>query len=66
MVETLVELDDLLAGLDPDLGLVPGGQRIRRGHTNGPRPMHLPHGWLDDPDDATPLPAEADALVSGG
>jgi nifR3 family TIM-barrel protein len=66
MVETLAELDDLLAGLDPDLGLVPGGQRIHRGHTNGPRPVHLPHGWLDDPDDASPLPPEADALVSGG
>jgi tRNA-dihydrouridine synthase len=66
MVETLAELDDLLAGLDPDLGLVPGGLRIHRGHTNGPRPVHLPHGWLDDPDDASPLPPEADALVSGG
>ena len=66
MVETLAELDDLLAGLDPDLELVPGGQRIHRGHTNGPRPVHLPHGWLDDPDDASPLPPEADALVSGG
>ena len=49
MVETLAELDDLSAGLDPDLELVPGGQRIHRGHTNGPRPVHLPHGWLDDP-----------------
>ena len=42
------------------------GLRTRRGHTNGPRPVHLPHRWLDDPDDAAPLPAEADALVSGG
>ncbi|HEX6787272.1 MAG TPA: tRNA dihydrouridine synthase DusB [Acidimicrobiales bacterium] len=66
LVDTLAELDDLLAGLDPDLGLVPGGLRIHRGHTNGPRPVHLPHGWLDDPYDASPLPAEADALVSGG
>ena len=24
------------------------------------------HGWLDDPDDLTPLPRDADALVSGG
>ena len=65
-VDSLGELDDLLATLDPDLALVPGGLRIRRGHTNGPRPVHLPHGWLDDRDDATPLPPEADALVSGG
>ena len=66
MVETLAELGDLLAGLHPYLELVPGGQRIHRGHTNGPRPVHLPYGWLDDPDDASPLPPEADALVSGG
>ena len=66
MVESLAELDDLLAGLDPGLELVPGGLRIHRGHTNGPRPVHLPHGWLDDPDDASPLAPEADALVSGG
>jgi nifR3 family TIM-barrel protein len=65
-VESLGELEDLLATLDPDLTLVPGGLRIRRGHTNGPRPVHLPHGWLDDRDDATPLPPEAEALVSGG
>jgi hypothetical protein len=65
-VTTLAELDDLLATLDPTASLVPDGQRIRRGHTNGPRPVRLPDGWLDDRDDLTPLPAEADALVSGG
>ena len=65
-VSSLSELDDLLATLDPSLEVVPGGLRAHRGHTNGPRPVHLPHGWLDDPDDLTPLPSEADALVSGG
>ncbi len=65
-VSSLDELDDLLATLDPALEVVPGGLRAHRGHTNGPRPVHLPHGWLDDPDDLTPLPREADALVSGG
>ena len=63
---SLSELDDLLATLDPSLGVVPGGLRAHRGHTSGPRPVHLPHRWLDDPDDLTPLPSEADALVSGG
>jgi nifR3 family TIM-barrel protein len=63
---SLAELDDLVTSLDPGLALVPGGLRIRRGHTNGPRPVHLPHGWLDDPEDATPPEPEADALVSGG
>ena len=65
-VSSLGELDDLLATLDPSLEVVPGGLRAHRGHTNGPRPVHLPHRWLDDPDDLTPLPSEAEALVSGG
>jgi hypothetical protein len=65
-VSSLAELDDLLATLDRGLDVVPGGLRAHRGHTNGPRPVHLPHGWLDDPDDLTPLPRDADALVSGG
>jgi hypothetical protein len=65
-VSSLAELEDLAGSLDPDVSLVPAGLRIRRGHTNGPRPVHLPHGWLDDPDDATPPEPAADALVSGG
>ncbi len=48
-VSTLAELDDLLAALDPHLRVVPGGERIRRGHTNGPIRVALPDGFLDDP-----------------
>ena len=33
--------------------VVPGGERIRRGHTNGPIRVALPAGYLDDLDDAT-------------
>ena len=65
-VSSLAELDDLLAALNPEATLLPGGLRIRRGHTNGPRPVHLPERWLEDPDDVTALSPEADALVSGG
>jgi tRNA-dihydrouridine synthase len=65
-VSSVGELDDLLGPLDPSLEVVPGGLRAHRGHTNGPRAVHLPHGWLDDPEDLTPLPRDADALVSGG
>ncbi|MFT3851471.1 MAG: tRNA dihydrouridine synthase DusB [Ilumatobacteraceae bacterium] len=65
-ISTLMELDDLLAALDPALALVPGGERIRRGHTNGPIRVALPAGYLDDPDDATP-PDDADVMaLSGG
>ena len=65
-VSTLAELDDLLAALDPSLALVPGGERIRRGHTNGPIRVALPAGYLDDLDDATP-PDDAHVMaLSGG
>jgi nifR3 family TIM-barrel protein len=47
-VSTLGELEDVLAGLDPTARIVPGGERIKRGHTNGPVRVSLPDGWLDD------------------
>ncbi|MBC8365156.1 MAG: tRNA dihydrouridine synthase DusB [Actinobacteria bacterium] len=65
-IESLEDLDRQLAGLDPHLALDPDSLRIPRSHRNGPRRVVLPEGWLDDPDDATPPPAEAEALVSGG
>ena len=64
MVSSLPELDDVLAELDPTLELVEGGRRFKRGHTNGPRPVHLPHGYLDDRDD--PTPPSLDAEIAGG
>jgi nifR3 family TIM-barrel protein len=69
-VSSLAELDDLLAALDPSATVVPGGDRIRRGHTNGPIKVALPAGFLDDPDllelDTT-VPDDADVLaLSGG
>jgi nifR3 family TIM-barrel protein len=65
-VSTLSELDDLLADLDPALTLVPGGERIRRGHTNGPIKVALPPGYLDHLDDLT-VPDDAGVMaLSGG
>jgi hypothetical protein len=69
-VSTLAELDDLLAGLDPAMTVVEGGERIRRGHTNGPIRVALPDGFLDDRDalehDLT-VPADDDVMaLSGG
>ncbi len=49
-VSSLAELDDLLGALDPAATVVPGGERIRRGHTNGPIRVALPDGFLDDLD----------------
>ena len=50
---------------DPTLEIAPNALRAARGHTNGPRPVVLPEGWLDLVDDPTP-PEGAELLVSGG
>jgi len=65
LVSSLAELDDRLGALEPGLTLPPDARRLPRGHTNGPRPVALPAGWLEDLDDPRP-PAGADAFVSGG
>ena len=66
MVDSLDELDGLIGEMDHALELVPGGQRIARGHTNGPRPVSLPHGYLDNLDDDTPPSAEEESMANGG
>lgn len=62
-VASLAELDQLLDGLDRDIEIVAGGERLARGHTQGPQRVSLPDGWLDD-SDASPAPEAA--LVGGG
>ena len=62
---SLAEVDELLDGLDPEMAFPPEAMRMARGHTNGPRPVHLPAGWLDRVDDPSP-PVGGDILVSGG
>ena len=59
------EIDDVLASVDPSLELPAEARRMRRGHTDGPRQVTLPEGWLDLVDDPTP-PEGAELLVSGG
>jgi nifR3 family TIM-barrel protein len=65
LVETLADLDAVLDELDPTVEIAPNALRAARGHTNGPRPVVLPEGWLDLVDDPTP-PEGAELLVSGG
>lgn len=67
-VSSLAELDDHLAELDPSLEIVDGGERIKRGHTNGPIKVSLPEGYLDHLDDAGfVVPDDADVMaLSGG
>jgi tRNA-dihydrouridine synthase len=62
---SLAEVDELLGGLDSELPFPAEATRMARGHTNGPRPVRLPAGWLDHVDDPTP-PVGGDVLVSGG
>jgi len=62
---SLDEVTGLLDGLDPDLPFPPEARRMARGHTNGPKPVRLPAGWLDQVDDPTP-PTGGDVLASGG
>jgi nifR3 family TIM-barrel protein len=62
---SLAEVHGLLSTLDPHLAFPPAALRLARGHTNGPRPVHLPTDWLERADDPTP-PAGGDILASGG
>ena len=65
LVSSLAELSAILGDVDPALTLPAGILRLPRGHTEGPRPVHLPDGWLDLIEDPTP-PEGAELLVSGG
>ncbi len=62
---SLAQLHQLLDGLDGHLAFPDEARRQPRGHTNGPKPVRLPPGWLDGVDDPTP-PTGGDVLVSGG
>jgi nifR3 family TIM-barrel protein len=64
-LDSLAELDAAVARLDHSQPMPVEALRMARGHTNGPRPVALPDGWLRNVDDLTP-PDGGDELVSGG
>ncbi len=65
-ISSLGELDGILGELDPALQLVEGGERIKRGHTNGPIRVALPEHFLDHRDELV-IPDDADVMaLSGG
>jgi nifR3 family TIM-barrel protein len=64
LVDSLDELDELLAGLDPHEPF-PSDADGPRGRQGSPGRVVLPERWLDDPDDAT-VPLGADLDHSGG
>ena len=65
-IASIAELDGILAELDPATHLVDGGERVKRGHTNGPIKVALPERYLDDRDDLV-IPDDNDVMaLSGG
>ncbi|HEU4321441.1 MAG TPA: tRNA dihydrouridine synthase DusB [Acidimicrobiia bacterium] len=64
-VSSLSELEDLVGKLDADVPFPEQANHMVRGHSHGPRPVRLPHGFLDDRDGAQ-LDREAEEVVSGG
>jgi nifR3 family TIM-barrel protein len=66
MISSLAELELVVSRIDPSLELVAGGERITRGHSNGPIRVALPDGYLDDLDSAE-IPDDDEVMaLSGG
>jgi nifR3 family TIM-barrel protein len=65
-VSRLAELEEVLAGADRVQPFPPAAMRVARGKTGGTQKVALPEGYLDDLEDATPPPVEAEAADSGG
>lgn len=66
MVNSMDELTGLAHQLDRELSIVAGGERLTRGHTNGPIRVVLPEGFLDHRDDLLPPEDAAVTTLSGG
>jgi nifR3 family TIM-barrel protein len=51
LIKSVAELEDIIAALLDKVAanttIVVGGERIKRGHTNGPIKVAIPEGWLD-------------------
>jgi nifR3 family TIM-barrel protein len=65
-VATLAELEDVLSGVDRSQPFPPDAMRVARGKSGGMQRVALPEGYLDDLEDATPPPVEAEVADSGG
>jgi nifR3 family TIM-barrel protein len=65
-ISSLAELDGILDEADPTTEMVAGGERIKRGHSNGPIKVSLPEHFLDDRDELV-IPDDNDVMaLSGG
>jgi nifR3 family TIM-barrel protein len=64
-VDSVDQLRTILDQWDPDIPFPEEANRMVRGHSHGPRPVRLPHGFLDHRD-GDRLGREAEQVVSGG
>ena len=64
-VSSVDELTELVGELDTDIPFPAEAHRMVRGHSHGPRPVRLPHGFLANRDGDS-LGREAEQVVSGG
>lgn len=64
-VGSVDELASLVGQLDPTIPFPEDAHRMVRGHSHGPRPVRLPHGFLDSRSGDRLAPG-ADQVVSGG
>jgi len=65
-VSSLDQLREISSRLDRAMTVVEGGQRLARGHTNGPIKVVLPDGYLDTRDDMTIPDDGREMALSGG
>jgi nifR3 family TIM-barrel protein len=65
-LSSLAELEGLLATLDPSEPFPASSMRVIRGKSAGTQTVSLPHGYLDQRNDATPPEAAAEDAFSGG
>lgn len=65
-VENLDDVRNALADLPQDLPMPEDAVHMKRGHTHGPKPVRLPHGWMDTREMECELDAAADLVLSGG
>jgi nifR3 family TIM-barrel protein len=60
------QLAAVVDSFDPTVEVMANGLRARRGHSQGPRPVALPHGWYDTADSEGQLDGAAESASSGG
>jgi nifR3 family TIM-barrel protein len=64
-VESVDQLEMIMSDWDPDIAFPVEANRMVRGHSHGPRPVRLPHGFLDHRE-GDRLGREAEQVISGG